>query len=44
LNRRVVVSGIGLVSALGIGTRETWAPLLAGVSGVTRITRFDVSG
>jgi 3-oxoacyl-[acyl-carrier-protein] synthase II len=44
LNRRVVVSGIGLVSALGIGTRETWAALLAGQSGVTRITRFDVSG
>jgi len=33
-----------LVSALGIGTRETWAALLAGQSGVTRITRFDVSG
>jgi 3-oxoacyl-[acyl-carrier-protein] synthase II len=44
LNRRVVVSGIGLVSALGIGTRESWAGLLAGQSGVTRITRFDVSG
>ena len=44
MNRRVVVTGIGLVSALGIGTRETWASLLAGQSGVTRITRFDVSG
>ena len=44
MTRRVVVSGIGLVSALGIGTRETWAALLAGQSGVTRITRFDVSG
>jgi len=44
LNRRVVVTGIGLVSALGIGTRETWEALLAGQSGVTRITRFDVSG
>ena len=44
MNRRVVVTGIGLVSALGIGTRETWAALLAGQSGVTRITRFDVSG
>jgi len=43
LNRRVVVTGIGLVSALGIGTSETWAALLAGQSGVTRITRFDVS-
>jgi 3-oxoacyl-[acyl-carrier-protein] synthase II len=44
LNRRVVVTGIGLVSALGIGTSETWKGLLAGQSGVTRITRFDVSG
>jgi 3-oxoacyl-[acyl-carrier-protein] synthase II len=44
LNRRVVVTGIGLVSALGIGTRETWAALLAGQSGVTRITKFDVTG
>jgi 3-oxoacyl-[acyl-carrier-protein] synthase II len=43
LNRRVVVTGIGLVSALGIGTSETWTALLAGQSGVTRITRFDVS-
>src|ERR1700756_4100799 len=38
LSRRVVVTGIGLVSALGIGTRETWAGLLAGQNGVTRIT------
>jgi 3-oxoacyl-[acyl-carrier-protein] synthase II len=44
LNRRVVVTGIGLVSALGIGTHETWAGLLAGQSGVTRITKFDISG
>ena len=44
MNRRVVVTGIGLVSALGIGTKETWAGLLAGQSGVTKITRFDVSG
>ena len=44
MNRRVVVTGIGLVSALGIGTNETWAALLRGQSGVTRITRFDISG
>jgi 3-oxoacyl-[acyl-carrier-protein] synthase II len=32
------------VSALGIGTNETWSGLLAGQSGVIRITRFDISG
>jgi 3-oxoacyl-[acyl-carrier-protein] synthase II len=44
LNRRVVVTGIGLVSAVGIGTNETWSAVRAGTSGVTRITKFDVSG
>jgi 3-oxoacyl-[acyl-carrier-protein] synthase II len=43
LTRRVVITGIGLVSAVGIGTTATWEALLAGTSGVTRITRFDVS-
>jgi 3-oxoacyl-[acyl-carrier-protein] synthase II len=43
LNRRVVITGIGLVSSLGIGTAANWAGLVAGRSGVTRITRFDVS-
>ena len=43
MNRRVVVTGIGLVSSLGIGTTETWAGVTAGTSGITRVTRFDVS-
>ena len=43
MSRRVVVTGIGLVSSLGIGTSANWKALLAGTSGVTRITKFDAS-
>jgi 3-oxoacyl-[acyl-carrier-protein] synthase II len=38
-----VVTGVGLLSALGIGTRETWGALLEGRSGVAPITLFDAS-
>ena len=43
MSRRVVVTGIGLVSSLGIGTDATWNALLAGRSGMGPITRFDAS-
>ncbi len=41
MSRRVVITGIGLVSSVGIGTSANWRALLAGTSGVGRITRFD---
>lgn len=44
MNRRVVITGIGLVSALGNTAKETWANLIAGKSGIRTITRFDIEG
>src|SRR6266545_7626378 len=41
--RRVVVTGIGLVSSLGIGTDANWAALSAGKSGIDTITKFDAA-
>jgi 3-oxoacyl-[acyl-carrier-protein] synthase II len=43
VKRRVVVTGIGLVSALGVGTEATWEGLCAGRSGVAPITKFDAA-
>jgi 3-oxoacyl-[acyl-carrier-protein] synthase II len=43
-NRRVVVTGTGLITALGTGVEKNWQAMLAGKSGVGPITRFDASG
>jgi 3-oxoacyl-[acyl-carrier-protein] synthase II len=41
--RRVVVTGLGVVSPVGIGVNNAWKNLIAGQSGITRITKFDPS-
>jgi 3-oxoacyl-[acyl-carrier-protein] synthase II len=43
LNRRVVVTGVGLLCGCGIGTEEVWKNILAGQSGIGPITLFDAS-
>jgi 3-oxoacyl-[acyl-carrier-protein] synthase II len=44
LDRRVVITGVGLITPLGIGVNDTWSGLCAGKSGISHITRFDTSG
>ncbi|MDO9282726.1 MAG: beta-ketoacyl-ACP synthase II [Methylotenera sp.] len=41
--RRVVVTGLGVVSPVGIGVKTAWDNILAGKSGITKITKFDAS-
>lgn len=41
--RRVVVTGLGMITPLGIGVQKSWENLIAGKSGIRRITQFDAS-
>ncbi|HYA19230.1 MAG TPA: beta-ketoacyl-ACP synthase II [Burkholderiales bacterium] len=41
--RRVAITGLGIVSPVGIGVAENWQNIIAGKSGITRISRFDPS-
>ena len=43
MTRRVVITGMGAVTPIGIGKDEFWKNLIAGKSGIRKITRFDAS-
>ncbi len=42
-HRRIVVTGLGIISPVGIGLTASWSNIIAGRSGITKITRFDTS-
>ena len=42
--RRIVVTGLGLITPVGIGVESSWKNLLNGVSGISNITKFDTTG
>ena len=41
--RRVVITGLGLITPVGIGVSETWKNIIAGVSGITSISKFNTN-
>ena len=41
MSKKIVITGIGIISPLGLDTKTTWKSLLAGQSGVKTITSFD---
>lgn len=41
--KRVVVTGLGLISSLGIGLEESWKKLIAGETGIDLITSYDTT-
>lgn len=43
MRRRVVITGVGLVSPVGVGTEQCWSAMLAGRNGISHITAFDAS-
>ncbi|MDP7555610.1 MAG: beta-ketoacyl synthase N-terminal-like domain-containing protein, partial [Nitrospinota bacterium] len=43
MKRKVVVTGLGLITPLGIGFKESWDGIIAGKSGIGTITRFDTT-
>ena len=43
MNRRIVITGLGIISSIGVGKEEFWENCLQGISGIKPIRRFDVS-
>ncbi|MFN2240833.1 MAG: beta-ketoacyl synthase N-terminal-like domain-containing protein, partial [Anaerolineae bacterium] len=43
IKQRVVITGMGALTPLGLNVEETWSGLIAGRSGITEITQFDAS-
>ncbi len=43
-NRRVAITGMGIMSPVGIGLEQNWQNIIAGNSGISTITEFDTTG